>query len=160
MKCSWALWATALLAYGLASAEEISSDGLTREEGQSLVCIQQLSEWIGSPVALTTGLCVQRNYAGAWPASGLNNMSTRAESLLQQAWETCKTTGEGLRLVKQVRELLQGQILRLTQPHAALSRCQAKTVPEIDTQRCLVSAFGRSLFEEEQRALVTTVQHH
>ena len=159
MRCLWALWTVASLSCSFVSAEEIPLDGLSEEDGQSLVRITQLAEWMGSPVSLATGLCVQRNYAGAWPASGLNDISTRAESMLHQTWETCNTTGEGLRLVKQMRELLQGQIIRLTQPYAALSRCQSNTVPSVDRQRCLVGAFGRPLNEEEQRMLVRTAQH-
>jgi hypothetical protein len=159
MKRLWALWAIALLHCSLVSAKEVPSDALTKEEVQSLVRVRQLSKWIGSPVALSTGLCVQQNYAGAWPQAGLNNISLRAENMLQQAWETCNTTGEGLRLVKQVRELLQNQILRLTQPYRALSQCQKEVVPAAEIQSCLVSAFGRPLNEEELRRLVNSVQH-
>jgi len=159
VKRLWAIWAVTLFGCGLASAEGIPADGLTREEGQSLIRIRQLSDWMGSSVSLATGLCVQRNYAGAWPASGLNSIPMRAENMLLQAWETCNTSGEDLRLVKQVRELLQGQILRLAQPHASLNRCQKETTPAADNQSCFASAFGRHLNEEEQRTLVRKVPY-
>ena len=158
MKRLCVLWMIALLPCNFAWSAQVPPEALTKADVQSLVRISQLSEWIGLPVALSTGLCVQANYAGAWPQSGLNGIPQRSENLLQQAWETCNTTEEGLRLVKQMREILQSQIRRLAQPYAALSKCQRDAAPGIDIQKCFAAAFGRPLNKEEQRMLLVGVR--
>ena len=130
---------------------------LTSEEVQSLIRIDRLSEWVGYPVGLATGLCVELKYPGSWPAAGLEAMSQRAENMLQQTLEACKTPAIGNRFVQGIRETVQinysQQILRLRQPHGDMSQCRKVSGPAATAENCLVFAVGRPVSSAERKLL-------
>lgn len=126
---------------------------LTSQEVQSLIRIYQLSEWMGYPVDLPTGLCVELNYPGPWPSAGFQGMSARAENMLQQTWEACNTPANGKRLIQQMREIIQSQLLRLAQPHTDMSRCRKVAGQKATVENCLVSVLGRSVSQAERKLL-------
>ena len=126
---------------------------LTSEEVQSLIRIDQLSEWMGYPADLATGLCAELNYPGSWPSAGLQGMSPRAENMLQQTWEACNTPAADKRLIQQMREIIQSQLLRLAQPHDDMSRCRKVEGPAATLEKCLVSALGRPVSPAERKLL-------
>ena len=126
---------------------------LTSQELQSLIHIDQLSEWMGYPADLATGLCVELNYPGPWPAAGLQGMSAHAENMLQQTWEACNTPAADKRLIQQMRQIIQSQILRLAQPHDEMSRCRKVAGQAATLEKCLVSALGRPVSPAERKFL-------
>lgn len=127
---------------------------LTSEEVQSLIRIDQFSEWMGYPADLATGLCVELNYPGSWPAAGLQSMSERAENMLQQTWEACNTPADDKRLVKEMRKIIQKeQVLRLAKPHDDMSRCRKGEGQAVTLEKCLGSALGRPVSPVERTLL-------
>ena len=126
---------------------------LTSEEVQSLIRIDQLSEWVGYPADLSTGLCVELNYPGSWPAAGLQGISQRTENMLQQTLEACNTPANDTRLVAQIREIIQSQVLRLAQPHNDMSQCRKVAAQVVSVEKCLVFALGRPVSPAERKLL-------
>ena len=126
---------------------------LTSEEVQSLIRIDQLSEWVGYPADLSTGLCVELNYPGSWPAAGLQGISQRTENMLQQTLEACNTPANDKRLVAQIREIIQSQVLRLAQPHNDMSQCRKVAAQVVSVEKCLVFALGRPVSPAERKLL-------
>ena len=131
---------------------------LTSEEVQSLIRIDQLSEWVGYPADLSTGLCVELNYPGSWPAAGLQGMSQHAENMLRQIWEACKTPAIGNRFVQQVIKIMQinndrQQASRLRQPHDDMNQCRKVSGPAATAENCLVFAVGRPVSSAERKLL-------
>ena len=129
---------------------------LTSEEVQSLIRIDQLSEWVGYPADLSTGLCVELNYPGSWPAAGLQGMSQHAENMLRQIWEACKTPAIGNRFVPHFAKIMrinmnQQQASRLRQPHDDMSQCRKDSGPAATAENCLVFAVGRPVNSAERK---------
>ena len=118
-----------------------------------MIRIDQLSEWMGYPADLATGLCVELNYPGSWPEAGLQRMSQRAENMIQQTWEACNTPADDKRLVQQMREIIQSQLLRLAQPHDDINRCRKVEGPTATVEKCLIFALGRPVRPAERKLL-------
>jgi hypothetical protein len=146
------LW-TYLLAQLAGTAVFANTLVLASDDVRALARVEQLSRWSGEPVDLAAGLCVDLNYAGPWPDSGLSALSPNAESLLVQTWEACRTPMADKRLVAQVRAALQERIAKLGAPHAALARCRAISTGVEELERCMSAAFGRPLDPADRRRL-------
>ena len=157
MKYLYALCTAALFGSSPAWSTPPPPMPLTDEEVQSLIRIDQLSEWMGYPVDLATGLCVELNYPGSWPAAGLQGMSQRAENMLQQTLEACNTPAIDNRLVQSIRITAQAnysqQILRLRQPLGDMSQCRKVSGLQATAENCLVFAVGRPVSSTERKLL-------
>lgn len=139
-------------------------DAFTDRELTALVRSAQLGSWLGVPVSLPQGLCIQSRLHGHWPASDDGPTTERQSEALRSAADACFSTSDpagqprqGDRgLVTDGRAQFLVLAARLQVARQALDLCRQQPGDEAGRVACAQRVVGRSLRPEEQRWLLAT----
>jgi hypothetical protein len=146
-----------------AAGAETQAPAVSQDDLQALLRTGQLAQWLGEPVFLAQGLCIQERYALRWPTAQSGPETEQAEDALRMARERCaeSTTPSApggtvptTRLVSEAKAEFRRRLQRLYGPQLAIRACRQQSEEAASLDECLRLALGRPLSAQEQRWLL------
>ncbi len=156
--------AVALLAWPLLAVQASPPQPLPDSDVAALVRNAQLADWLGEPVTLDQGLCVQAQLRGRWPTADSGPVTERQWEALRSAADACHlgagTSGqprEGDRgVVTDGRAQFLVLVARLQASRQALESCRQQPAEDSERLSCASRVVGRALNPQEERWLLAT----
>ncbi len=154
--------AAALLAWPLLAAQASPTPPLPDSDVTALVRTAQLADWLGEPVPLDRGLCMQAQLRGRWPAADSGPATERQREALRSAADACHLSDgpggqprDGDRgVVTDGRAQFLVLVARLQASRQALDSCRQQPGEDSERLSCASRVVGRALNPQEQRWLL------
>jgi len=154
--------AAALLVWPLLTVQASPAQPLPDSEVAALVRTAQLADWLGEPVTLDQGLCVQARLRGRWPTADGGPATEHQWEALRSAVDACHlsagTNGQprdGDRgVVTDGRAQFLVLVARLQASRQALDSCRQLPGEDVERLACASRVVGRTLNPQEQRWLL------
>lgn len=129
------------------------------QDVESVLRTGQLRQWLGQPVTLAEGLCIQLRYPMRWPDARKGPGSDREEDALRLSREYCSAAlGDGntgpSRLVVEAKTEFRARLQRMYGVQFTIQACQKHNADAGRVAACVHLAVGRTLSEQERRWLL------
>lgn len=153
-------WVGVVLVAGQALAADATQTTASQsfEDVEVLLRVGQLQEWLGAPLTLAEGLCIQQSYGMRWPAAPTGPAGAREEDMLRLAREHCASAlgsgGEAQRLVTEAKLNFRERLQRLYGLRLTIQACLNQHADAPAAEVCVVQAAARPLSAQEQRWLM------